>query len=736
MFGSGWSLVGLAALWAANCAFAAPAQAADAAASAPDEMIVTARRRDEALKDVPVAVSSLTERRLEQINAHDISALQQTTPNLTLQATRGTNSTLIAFIRGVGQWDPLWGFEPGVGIYVDDVYLARPQGALLDIFDVDHIEVLRGPQGTLYGRNTVGGAVKYVTRRLAPLPGITVKSQFGSYAQHDVVASASTPVGERLRIGGAIASYNRDGYGRNLTTGAAQYNQSVIAGRLSLEWTPTPDVLFRLAGDRTDDSSNPRHGHREAPFAGFGVLPNVYDTQAGLGDTNSVITEGASLFAQWSASPTLKLKSITAYRDGRGRTLIDIDNTPLPLFDVLADYDDRQFTQELQALYTGARVQGVAGVYFMNANSSGEFDSVAGNPALPTPPYPQTTATQGAVATKSYAVFADVSVDLTRRLAVSAGGRWTRDDKTGEVFRASYAGLRSPFHGAPNAVLTLLRTDYTRSKSFEEFTPRLSATFKASPDINVYASWSRGFKSGGIDTRGDAFLTPSTVNGYDPETVDTIEGGLKGSLLERRLNIRSAVFYSMYRGQQVTVQQLVGAIVATQVQNAGSSHIWGVELEGSAILTPSVTATFSLGYLDARFDKYLALNLATGQIQDVASQRVFQNTPKWSGYLGLTWSHDAPGGDVSLTFAGAYRGHMALFETPSVIDQNGYVLWNADITWNSLDGRYSVGVHGANLGDERYRIGGYPFSGSALGDSLNGFYGPPRTVSVALKVHI
>ena len=148
----------------------APGQTQEEAAAAVGDVIVTARRRDEALKDVPISVSALGAERLEETGASDITALQQQTPNATVQVARGSNSTLISFIRGVGQQDPLWGFEPGVGLYVDDVYVARPQGAVLDIYDIERIEVLRGPQGSLYGRNTVGGAIKYVTSRLAQDP--------------------------------------------------------------------------------------------------------------------------------------------------------------------------------------------------------------------------------------------------------------------------------------------------------------------------------------------------------------------------------------------------------------------------------------------------------------------------------------------------------------------------------------------------------------------------------------
>ena len=196
------------AAWSALSTFAVAQDAAPQdGANTVDDVVVTARRRDEQLKDVPIAVSALGAERLEQTGASDITALQQQTPNATVQVARGSNSTLISFIRGVGQQDPLWGFEPGVGLYVDDVYVARPQGAVLDIYDIERIEVLRGPQGSLYGRNTVGGAIKYVTSRLdADNPELTLRGAYGSYNQVDLVASGSLPLSDNLRIGGAVAS--------------------------------------------------------------------------------------------------------------------------------------------------------------------------------------------------------------------------------------------------------------------------------------------------------------------------------------------------------------------------------------------------------------------------------------------------------------------------------------------------------------------------------------------------
>ncbi|WP_334165298.1 TonB-dependent receptor, partial [Phenylobacterium sp.] len=467
-----------------------------------EELVVTARRREETLKDVPVAVTAITAERLEQTGAVDITTLQQTTPNLTVQVARGSNSTLISFIRGVGQQDPLWGFEPGVGLYIDDVYVARPQAAVLDIFDIERMEVLRGPQGTLYGRNTIGGAIKYVTAKITGEPELKLKGQLGSYDQRDVIASAKGKITDTVGVGLTWAKFSRDGFGTNLNTGAEHYNKDVSAARATLEFEPSADLFFRLSGDIVTDRSNPRHGHREVPalnvlgqpIPGGEVLPDVYDTRAGSGDHNVVEARGVSLLGQWDMSETLTFKSITAYRAGETEGTIDFDTLPQALLDIPARYNDHQFTQELQLLYTGDRVQAVAGLFYLNATAAGAFDTVVSQANL-------TIATAGHVDTESYSAFADVSFDVTDALSVSVGGRYTRDEKQGRVYRQNFTGIRSPLFGNAVAVPGLVRSNFTSEDTYEKFTPRVSARYEFNPDLTGYVSYSQGFKSGGFDMR-------------------------------------------------------------------------------------------------------------------------------------------------------------------------------------------------------------------------------------------
>lgn len=734
----------LASVCAAPFALCAPAYAQDEPGYEEDEEItVTARRREENLQDVPIAITVQTAEQLDQRGADNLTVLQQTTPNATIQVARGSNSTLIGFIRGVGQQDPLWGFEPGVGLYVDDVYIARPQAAVLDIFDIERIEVLRGPQGTLYGRNTVGGAIRYVTSEMDTEEAhLRARLNYGSYNQSEVILSGSVPLTENFVVGGALALYVRDGYGENQFTGAEHYNKDVDAFRLSAQWTPTDSLSIRLTADGVDDDSNPRNGYRLASFPAGGPSydppSSVYDTRAGAGDDNHVSTRGEALHVDYEINDAITLRSITAHREGHTNGTIDFDNTEFPTLDIPAYYSDDQLTQEFQLLFNFDRIQGVAGLYYLDGTAEGAFDTVLGGLNL-------TIFTQGRVETESIAAFADVSFDLTEALAVSVGGRWTRDEKTGQVYRQNFTGIRTPFFGNAAAVPGLIRTNYTNTAEFEEFTPRVSLTWEISDAFTAYTSYSQGFKSGGFDMRGDAVFTPNTVNGYDPEFVDTYEIGFHSSFWQGRINLSGAIFQSDYTDMQITRQEptTLGGI-ASFVDNAASAEILGAELEGMLRFTDNFSANFAIGWIDGEFNEYISNTVVANPAPppativvpiDLSGSAALQNTPDLTASASFTYTIPVGPGELAITPSAAYRGDSQMFEfaTPA-LDQEAYALYNTSVTWSSDSGRFRLGLHGLNLTDEEYRVGGYNFPGATFGNSIIGFYGPPRTVTGSIEV--
>ena len=342
-------------------------------------IIVTARRRTESLIDVPIAITAYSGEQLENEGALDITDIGDTTPNVTIEASRGTNSTLTAFIRGVGQQDPVGGFEAGVGIYLDDVYLNRPQAALLDIYNVERIEVLRGPQGTLYGRNTIGGAIKYVTRRLPDEPELRVRGTLGTYEQADLVVSGSAPVGSGLvRIGASVARLSRDGFGDNLTTGLDNYNRDIWAGRVSLEVNNDDNLFVRRPGRlyarqqrparRPPADSGARSGHagarRRLRYPRRACSIPSRESRAG----------GVSLYMEVEPWDNWTLRSITAYRRDRSNAPIDFDALPAVDVDVPAIYRNNQTSPGASGPLQQRPFNALVGAYYLDANSDTIFD--------------------------------------------------------------------------------------------------------------------------------------------------------------------------------------------------------------------------------------------------------------------------------------------------------------------------------------------------------------------------
>src|SRR5262245_38127258 len=314
----------LAAAAACSLPVSAPAVAAPAdegvQAGGIEQVVVTARRRDENLQDVPVAITALTSDQLLEQNVRTLEDMTAYAPNIKVNAGRATTSTINAYIRGVGQNDPLWGFEPGVGIYLDDVYIARPQGALLDVYDVDRIEVLRGPQGTLYGKNTIAGAIKYVTRDITGEPSLNVSATGGSYNQLDAKVSGSIPVTQNFFLGAAVAYLQRDGYGELLDDGAPRlYNsvgqdvsdKDVLAARANATFLIGDDGRLRLLADTIQDNSNAAGGQRLNNFI-QPALDDRWDQRTDMPvDKDRFITSGAAAtLTQRSEEHTSELQSL------------------------------------------------------------------------------------------------------------------------------------------------------------------------------------------------------------------------------------------------------------------------------------------------------------------------------------------------------------------------------------------------------------------------------------------
>ena len=757
---------------AATAAFlAAPASAqttdTDQAAPVVDDdnvIVVTARRREESIQDVPLSITAISGEALAKSGTLEITEIAQEVPNLTLEVSRGTNTTLTAFIRGVGQQDPVAGFEAGVGLYVDDIYLNRPQGAVLDIYDVERIEVLRGPQGTLYGRNTIGGAIKYVTAALPDETEIKVRGTYGSYNQADLIVTASTPVSDSLKVGVSGARLSRGGFGDNLVQeGVENYNKDVWGARGTIEFDNGP-LFIRLSGDYVKDNSDPRQGHRLLPgaFSGAPVLDDVYDTRAGLDVVDQEVEAyGGGLTIAYELNDTMTVKSITGYRKDHSTTPIDFDSLPQADLDVPAIYRNKQFSQELQFLYEGDRLSGVLGAYYLDASAFTAFDvALFTTGALPAVGLPGLNAqTLGDVDTKTWSIFGDFTYDLTDQFSLSVGGRYTWDKRTSRILRTTFVGGYSDLFPPTDAVPIAVTSDFNGSATFKEFTPRASLSFKPNANHTFYATYSKGFKGGGFDPRGQTSQAPDLDGDGDidyadqyeflsfaPETVDSYEIGWKASLLDDSLFISLAAFKGDYTDVQIPgsvgVDSNGDGISDSFVgitSNAGDADVNGVEFEGRAVVGRNfagpgsrLTFNWALGVLDAKYNTFID---AFGN--DVADQRVFQNTPDVTVNTGFDLGIPVASGIVDFLGSVSLRSDASQFELPGPLDQDGYALVDASIVYTDDSDRWSIGIHGKNLFDQRYIVSGYDFvTGSVLGleGNLTAFYGDPRRVFVTGQV--
>ena len=734
----------------ASAAYAQDARAQDAEpTSSVEDIIVTARRTEESAQKTPLALTAFSGETLERTGAQQVTDLQGAVPNLNLVQGRGSSNSTNIYIRGVGQPDALQTFDPAVGVYVDDVYYSRIRGSQFDLLDLERVEILRGPQGTLYGKNTIGGAMKLVSRR----PGQTFRARasaaYGDYDLMEFQGAVSGPVTDTLALGLSALHSERGGYVVDPATGAEYNDKNTSAARASLAWDPTSTFRVDLNVDYSKDDAGMTVGQatNSLTYLGYGVAYPVatpapeYDfktrTTPGLPNETRLETWGTALRMTWDLSDALTLKSITSYRELNTDDYIDFDATELEIADALVAVDQKQTSQELQLTYDSGPLTAVGGLYYLKEDVSSHQESY--NDDLLGPLYGNATFIRyidDTLETTSKAAYANVSYAVTDALRLSAGVRYTKEEKDYARLTSVDSSFTMLIGGVPVPVLNTSYAFAPPTGEYEDTSIMLSADYQLSPDAMVYARYSQGFKSGGFNGRANS-ATEATE--YQPETADSFEVGAKTQYWDNRLRLNLAAFMTKYDDFQARVSGIEvppGGGVPTPVLsviNAGSLDIFGFELEGVLAPVRGLTLDTQIGFLEADYKEF-----NDARFTAFGGSRAFQDpafSPKWTLRVGgqYEWALDG-GSSVTFGAAAKYRSRMALAVDNTIINtdtelpgmyQDSYWLYDARVVWSDAADRYSVGLYGQNLADEVYKTDAQEFS--SIGNIRTAYYGAPRT---------
>lgn len=736
-----------------------------------EEVIVTAQKREESLQDTPVAVSAFTANALQNKGIENIAEVADFTPNLIFDTTSpisGLSSGAAVFIRGIGNTDFSLTTDPGVGTYVDGVYMSRSVGGVLDVLDVERIEVLRGPQGTLFGRNTIGGAISITSRKPADQFQGNLELTAGNLDRKDIRASVDLPISDTLRTAFAFSSKTRDGFVDRVLVGDKMGDEERISFRGTAIYEPNDDCDFQLSFDHTkiNEESAPTGAagfttaFPDGTPGGAGVigygLATFGDIGAGLAELSQYITDvddektyatglsgtkleinGISLITNYHTD-AFDLKYSAAYRKTGGEFFSDPDNSPHSITEVYnPDYDHDQTSHELQI--TGSafddKLKYVGGLYYFEEDG---VDNVFVPLFLPTPDLSAGFAAglqnRAQVDNSSEAVYFQASWDLNDTFSVTGGIRHTRDEKTyiyTQYIGADLEGNPLPFfpgavneHGVftPGLLPLVGNGSGKTSDSFEETTYKLGVDAQLADGTLLYYSYAQGFKSGGFVLRYvESVPEPRS---FEPETVDTHEIGIKWQGFNDRVRLNTALFYSDYDEVQVTFYDNLGGPVTA---NAGTVEIMGIELELTALLTENLQLDMGYGYTDA---EYTEINPIAGLSSSIDESAKLVNTPENTFNIGLEYTIPLADNELSLRVDYAYVDdiHNDSQNSPFLF-QEAYGLWNASARF-TIDENVELVAFVENLEDERYIVSGNSNYGLGFHSAA---YSRPRLYGATLR---
>lgn len=718
----------------------ADTKAKQAKATQLEEVTVSARRRDESLEKVPVAVSVFTGEDMKDLQANSIDGLQGAVPNMNIVQGRGSSSAANIFIRGIGQPDALQTFDPGVGMYVDDVYYSRIQGALISLFDVERVEVLRGPQGTLYGKNSTGGAVKVVTKNPTDKTEASVEATVGNFGKYEgkfyLAGQLSGPW--TASIAGAITK--TDGYVEDPATHHEYNNEDTKAVRAKLRYHASDAFDAVLSLDYTNQNTALTLGQPVSALTRTDLVlgPVVllkptpdkkynFESRTSFSpDKGQKLThEGAALALNWKLSEAWDLKSISAFRKLDSKSYIDIDASQFQLGDVLVDFHQKQASQELQLQYdNGSNLQAVYGLYYLRETVPSHQEAYANDLfALFGTPITFVRTIDDDLTTSTYAGFAHVNWEFVPSWTLAAGVRYSSDHK-------DYDRTTSTFWGQPFTAINET-VAFNASKRWNAWTPTVSLQKQLDPQTMAYVSASRGFKSGGFNGRANTTAETKTAE-YSPEYVWTYEAGFKWRSADNKLQANVAAFHSDYTDFQARVSEIQnpGAITPTfafPVINAAKLKMDGIEFEGAAVLGQGTRLSAQIGLMNARYAKFVDHRLdPSDPLYNPNLHKHVPFSPSKTIRLAATQSFNlTDGGAITLGADWSYRSETWLsVDNYDALSQKPYSVTGAFGIYDSADGHWQLRAGVRNVGNKVYKTDGQEFS--SVGNIRTAYYGMPR----------
>jgi iron complex outermembrane receptor protein len=748
-----------------------PAMAQDEAEAAQspdssDEILVTAQKREQALSDVSLAVTAIGEERLVESNTYNIESLQRLVPSISF----GNDFNFAKlFIRGIGLSSSLPGVDPSVALHVDGVVVSLAQAQLGSMFDLERVEVLRGPQGTLYGRNATGGAVNLITAKPTDqVEGYVRMTVAGPDLQFAGEAAVSGPLSEKVRGRLALRVLKRDGYGINEVTGNDIDDANQFSTRAHLEFLPTDTLSILLTGEyHGEDDNSLAIKFREVSFPG--VLDDANPANDGLSALGQRANADGSLasFADnprnlrtnfdpindrdqwaltgivtWDAMDELTLKSLTSYRDFEAIFFHDFDMSSYLGYPLAQTGPTRssanhwqpvfqhQFTQELQANIETGDLHAVAGLFYLDETIDVE-NHIGLDVISNTDPF--RVQFDGSLFIEAFAAYANLTYDFTDQFSVKAGGRYSWEER----HLANNTGLGSA--ALNQVVLDPLQWD--DSKSWSDFSPSLGLEFRPGDDWLLYALWSRGFKSGTAEIGSTRKQSPTQPLPFvDPEQVEAIELGTKYATGD--LNFNLALFWHQLDDGQFSLTRPIPVppFFTSTLTNAAQSEAYGAELDVLWRPVPQFTLDTSIAYLDSEFTEFFSKDPldpalfgpggASVPDQDLSGNAT-RMSPKWSVNVHPEYEVVLPsGGAFSFGANFAYKSKQYHTEfNDDRLAQDGYIMLDMNVRYESPDGRFSANAWVQNLTDELVYAGSFSVSTSrAIGGTLM----PPRTFGLTL----